>query len=58
MRSNAALFYAGIAMASAGLALRFAWPRGWVGVGLGYGLTLFGVLLFLLVIRRGRRDSA
>jgi hypothetical protein len=58
MRSNATLFYTGIAMVSAGLVVRFVWPGGSVGIGVGYGLTVFGVLPFVLVIRRGRRDAA
>jgi hypothetical protein len=54
MRSNATLFYAGIIMVFAGLILRFAWPSGGVGVALGYGITLVGIVLFVVVIRRGR----
>jgi hypothetical protein len=56
MPGPARLFYLAMSLFFIGIGLRYAWPRGWTGVIVGYGLTFVGIALCVVVIRRARPD--
>lgn len=57
MSSLGRWFYIAIALFFVGLGLRYGWARGWTGVTVGYGLTLVGLVLCVVVVRRARADG-